>query len=122
MNLASLKSKLLPFLDTAKEYGEKAKVYGGKALDFTQRQIQGTPIFLKDEESYNIHASARRAIVIGYDEESSLSQEVILRAPVWAAKAWTDAAEIRYISLTKSPELARIIKMTGPIEMRVSFE
>lgn len=41
---------------------------------------------------------------------------------MWAAKAWTDTAEIRYISLTQTPELAQAIKMTGPVEMRVFFE
>lgn len=59
--------------------------------------------------------------MIGYDEKDPLSQEVILRSPVWAAKAWTDTAEIRYISLTKTPELAQAIKMLGPVEMRVFF-
>jgi hypothetical protein len=114
MNFASLKNNILPFLSKAKTYGEKAKVYGEKAkiygekaLDFTQRQIQNTPIFLKTEEAYNIHVSAKRAVFIAYDENEKIAQEVLLRSPVWAAKAWTDNAEIRYLSITQSGDLAR---------------
>lgn len=115
MDFSNIKNKLTPIFD-------QAKVYGGKALDFTQKQAQGTPIFLKTEEAYNIHQSSRRAIVIGYDENNTLSQEVTLRAPVWSAKAWMDNAEIRYIALSKTPELAQIINMQGPVEMRVSYD
>lgn len=115
MDFTTIKSKLTPIFD-------QAKVYGGKALDFTQKQAQGTPIFLKTEEAYNILESSKRAIVIGYDENNTLSQEVTLRAPVWSAKAWMDNAEIRYISLSKTPELAQVIGMQGPVEMRVSYE
>lgn len=122
MDFTSLKKNIIPFFKKAKNYGEKAKVYGEKALDFTQRQVQNTPIFLKTEEAYNIHVSAKRAIFIAYDENEKVAQEVLLRAPVWAAKAWMDNAEIRYLSITQNGDLARTIGVVGSIEMRVSYE
>lgn len=113
MDFSSLKNNILPFLSKVKTYSnkasEKAKIYGDKALDFTQRQAQATPIFLKTEEAYTLHISEKRAILIAYDENEKIAQEVLLRSPVWAAKAWMDHAEIRYVSLTKNPDLARSI-------------
>ena len=122
MNFSNLKKNILPFLSKAKSYWDKAKIYGEKALDFTQRQAQNTPIFLKTEEAYNIHVSAKRAIFIAYDEEKKVAQEVLLRSPVWAAKAWMDNAEIRYLSITQNPDLARTLGVIGPIELRISYE
>lgn len=122
MDLSSLKKNILPLWGKTKTLWKTAKVYGEKALDFTQRQAQSTPIFLKTEEAYNIHTSAKRAVFIAYDEEKKVAQEVLLRSPVWVAKAWMDNAEIRYLSITQNPDLARTLGIVWSIEMRVSYE
>jgi len=41
--------------------------------------------------------------------------------PVWATQAWTDAAELKYIELSQNEDLARTLKVVGPIEMRVAY-
>jgi putative SOS response-associated peptidase YedK len=87
----------------------QAKTYGAKALQFTQKQAQNTAIFLKTEEEYNIAQTAKRAIFIAYDETNPLSEEILLRSPVWTTKAWMDTAEVRFLSITASPDLARTL-------------
>jgi hypothetical protein len=114
MDFKQLSENLTPFLD-------QAKTYGVKALQFTQKQAQNTAIFLKTEEEYNIAQTAKRAIFIAYDDTNPLSEEILLRSPVWTTKAWMDTAEVRFLSITASPDLARTLWVTGPIEMRVSY-
>jgi hypothetical protein len=108
-------------LKTLTPYLDQAKVYGWKALEFTARQAQGTPVFIQNEEEYNIHSSLKRSILIAYDDREKISQEILLRTPVWATKAWMDAATIRYLSISATPDLARLIGITTPIEMRIAY-
>lgn len=90
---------------------KKAKVYGGKALDFTAKQVQATPLFLRTEEAFNIHASAKRSVLIAYDETDEDVKNILLLLPVWAGKAWIDNAELRYISLSEDRDLGKTLKI-----------
>jgi len=96
MNLTSIKEKLTPYI-------EKAKDASQKVLIFTEKQVQSTPIFLKNEEEYNIHITAKYAIVVAYDETHEVAHVIRMMMPVWSAQAWTDMAKLRYISI-KNPQ------------------
>jgi hypothetical protein len=117
-----LKEKARPYLKKTEPYIEKAKDYGEKALDFTLEQAAATPVFLQNEEAVNIHFSSRRSILFSYDETDDTAKNLALLFPVWGTKAWMDAAELRFISLSKSKDLAKTLKISGPVEMKVSFE
>jgi len=65
MDWNALKQKTSSYLQKATPYVEKAKQYGGKALDFTQKQIQNTPIVLKTVAEYEtLVVDAKRLILI----------------------------------------------------------
>ena len=112
MNIASLKEKLTPYI-------EKAKDASQKALVFTEKQVQNTPIFLKNEEEYNIHITAKYAIVVAYDETHEVAHTVRMMMPIWSAQAWTDMAKLRYISNKKDGELVQSLGYTLPFSLRV---
>ncbi len=78
-----LKDKITPYAKKVNPYLDKAKVYGEKALDFTAKQAQATPLFLTTEEAYNIHASAKRAILIAYDDTDDDVKNILLSLPIW---------------------------------------
>ncbi|MBP9779341.1 hypothetical protein KBD33_01820 [Candidatus Gracilibacteria bacterium] len=113
-----LESKATPFLTKIVNYG---KDYTDKTLDFTTKQIAMGSSFLNTEEEVNIHASAKRSILIAYDETDKEMKTLFLLMPIWAPKAWMDNAELKYISIRENRELARTIGIEGPIEMRVSY-
>ena len=114
MDWKSLTSKLDPFLDSAKNAGFKA-------LDFTQKQLQNTPIVLKTMDEYTLLRGSKRFILIAYDEMEDISREAILRSPVWWAQAWSDAAEIRFLEISSTSDVARSLWVVGPLEMRVWY-
>jgi hypothetical protein len=123
MNWSELKQKATPYIEKATPYVEKAKTYGGKALDFTQKQLQNTPIVLKTMEEYDAAiVDAKRLILIGYDESNPLSQELLLRSPVWSANAWTDNASLRFYTYTLSPDITSHLGALPPVDMRVYFQ
>ncbi|MDD2694164.1 MAG: hypothetical protein PHY14_04530 [Candidatus Gracilibacteria bacterium] len=122
MDWNALKQKTSSYLQKATPYVEKAKQYGGKALDFTQKQIQNTPIVLKTVAEYEtLVVDAKRLILIGYDETNPLSQELLLWTPVWSTQAWSDNASLRFFSLQTSPEIARQFGFTSGVDMRVFY-
>lgn len=41
--------------------------------------------------------------------------------PIWATQAWTDAASLKYIELSASPDLAQTLGIKEVLEMRVSY-
>ena len=57
MNWEALKQKTIPFVD-------KAKAAGIKALDFTQKQMQSTPITIKNEAEFETLKTEKRLIII----------------------------------------------------------
>lgn len=113
--------KTKPLVTKAQIYGSKAKSYGSDALSFVGKQIETTPIFLTSEESYNMHISTKRAILIAYDNRDPMAKSIRLMMPIWATQAWTDAAELKYIETSTNIELARNLGIVNPLEMRVSY-
>ncbi len=109
-----LADKTAPFVQKAKSYGSSAVAYIGK-------QIETTPIFIKNEEEFNMHIHAKRAILIAYDGREEMSEYVRLMMPVWATQAWSDAAELKYLEISTYPDLAKTLNIVGPIEMRVIY-
>ena len=114
--------KASPYLEKITPYVEKGKIYGAKALDFTGKQIQNTPIALKNVTEYEkILTLSKRLILIAYDEEEAISQDIVLRSPVWSTMAWSDNASIRFFSIQSSSELATHLGITSPVDMRVYY-
>lgn len=122
MDWNSLKQKTSSYIQKATPYMEKAKMYGNKALEFTQKQLQQTPIVLKTLAEYEASVvDIKRLILIGYDETNPLSQEILLRTPVWSTQAWSDNASLRFFSLQTSPEIAQQLGFLGGVDMRVYY-
>lgn len=91
MDIATIKEKLTPYI-------EKATDAGKKALVFTEKQVQTTPIFLKTETEYHDHVHAnKRSIVIAYDENHEIAHTIRMMMPIWATLAWTDTASLKYM-------------------------
>jgi hypothetical protein len=114
MDWKSLTAKLDPFITQAKDAGYKA-------LDFTQKQLQNTPLVLKTLEEYNLLRSSKRFVLISYDETDPLAREVLLRSPVWSTQAWSDAAELRFVEVASAPDIVRSLDISGPLDMRVWY-
>ena len=121
MDWKSLTAKLNPLTAKLNPFLEKAKDVGFKALDFTQKQLQNTPIVLKTLEEYTLLRESKRFILIAYDESDPLAREVLLRSPVWSTQAWSDAAEIRFIEISSAPDIVRNLNITTPLDMRVWY-
>ena len=102
MDFTKIKQTLSPYIQKGKQLGEKA-------LDFTGKQISGTPLFLQSEEEYNIFCSAKRSILVAFDKRDSTIKNIILSFPIWSTKAWTDMAEIRYLAIDENPDLAKTL-------------
>lgn len=97
MDIASIKQKLTPYI-------EKATDAGKKALVFTEKQVQTTPIFLKTETEYHEHITGnKRAITIAYDENHEIAHTIRMMMPIWATMAWADTASLKYMGQTNSP-------------------
>lgn len=88
MNWQELRQKSLPYLEKITPYVDTVKEYSLKALDFTQKQLQNTPIVLKSITEYEVLVGMKRLILIGYDEKYPLVQELLIRAPLWSTLAW----------------------------------
>lgn len=121
MNWEQLKQKANTYLEKTKPYVETAKTYGEKALDFTQKQLQNTPIVLKSVSEYNTLVAEKRFIIIGYDETDKVSQEVLLRSPVWSANAWSDNASLRFYTLQGAPDIAHELGHTHGVIQKVYY-
>jgi hypothetical protein len=106
--------KLDPFFDKAKEAGYKA-------LDFTQKQLQNTPIVLKTIDEYTLLRTSKRFVLIAYDEKDPIAREILLRSPVWSAQAWSDAAELRFVEISSAPDIIRNLGITTSMDMRVWY-
>ncbi len=121
MDWKSLTAKLDPLTAKLNPFLDKAKDVGFKALDFTQKQLQNTPIVLKTLAEYTILRESKRFILIAYDESDPLAREVLLRSPVWSTQAWSDAAEIRFVEVASAPDIVRNLGITTPLDMRVWY-
>lgn len=122
MNWNDLKNKASPYLERVNPYIEKGKTYGAKAIDFTQKQLQNTPIVLKNVSEYeSILALSKRFILMAYTEEDAPSQEMLLWSPVWSTLAWSDNASIRFFSVQSAPEIAQHLGVNTSVDMRVYY-
>ena len=119
--LDPLKAKLAPYTKKLDPFVEKAKEMGVKTLDFTQRQMQNTPLVLKTQKELDDVRSAKRLIVITYDQSDVSSRELLLRAPVWATRAWSDATELRWVERSASPDIVSSLGVTTPVDMHVWY-
>lgn len=100
---------------------KKAKGYTSDAVAYVGKQIEQTPIFIKTEAEYNEFITNKRTISIAYDSRDISSESIRLMMPIWATQAWTDAADLKYIEISSTEELVKILKIKGPLEMRVSY-
>ncbi len=111
------------FTDTLTPYVNKAKEYGQKAAKFAENQIQTTPLFIKTQAEYENLLTEKRAIIVAYDEnQDDIAKEIRLLSTVWLTRAFMDAAKLRFISTRESAELAQNIGIIGPLDMRIRFE
>lgn len=121
MDWKSLLEKTKTITEKSKPLIEKAKVYSSSAIAFVWKQVEQTPIFIKTEEEYNIHASEKRSICIAYDASNTISEPIRIMMPVWATQAWTDTAVLKYIEISWSKDLSSTLQISWPLEMRVSY-
>jgi hypothetical protein len=125
MDFAAFKKKFqdatAPLAEKAAPFLEKAKVAGFKAMDFTQKQLQNTPIVMKTVDEYKDFLTKKRIIMIAYDETSLESREILMRIPLWSTQAWSDAAEIRFVETSKESELTTHLAIQTPVEMKVWY-
>jgi hypothetical protein len=125
MDFAAFKKKFqdatAPLAEKAAPFLEKAKVAGYKAMDFTQKQLQNTPIVMKTVDEYKDFLTKKRIILIAYDEKSLESREILLRTPLWSTQAWSDAAEIRFVETSKESELTTHLAIQTAVDMKVWY-
>jgi hypothetical protein len=114
MDWKSLTSKLEPYIS-------KAKDAGYKALDFTQKQLQNTPVVLKTLEEYTNLRGSKRVVLFAYDESDMDAKNLLLRSPIWTTQAWGDAAEFRLVEIHSAPDIARELQIKTPVDMRVWY-
>jgi hypothetical protein len=124
----NIASKAKPLFDKTKAIAdkaapivEKAKTYGSWAVAYVGKQIEQTPIFLKTEEEYNIHVASKRSILVAYDSRDESSEAIRVMVAVWKTQAWTDAAELKFLEISGNEDLAKTLKIVGPLEMRVAY-
>jgi hypothetical protein len=111
------------FTDTLTPYVNKAKEYGQKAAKFAEDQIQTTPLFIKTQVEYEDLLTEKRAIIVAYDEnQDDIAKEIRLLSTIWLTRAFMDAAKLRFISIHESAELVQNIGIVGPLDMRIRFE
>ncbi len=125
MDFAAFKKKFqdatAPLAEKAAPFLEKAKVAGYKAMDFTQKQLQNTPIVMKTVDEYKDFLTKKRIILIAYDETSLESREILMRTPLWSTQAWSDAAEIRFVETSKESELTTHLAIQTAVDMKVWY-
>lgn len=40
---------------------------------------------------------------------------------IWKTQAWTDAADLKFFEISTNEDLAKTLKIVGPLEMRVAY-
>ncbi len=108
--------------NTLNPYLTKAKEFGKKAAEFTENQIQTTPIFIKTQAEYDALINEKRVILISYDETHAVANDIRLFSTMWITRAFVDNAKIKFISLTQSRDLVSNLWLVDSIDMRVFFE
>ncbi len=108
--------------ETMTPYLNKAKEYGQKAAKFAEEQIQTTPLFIKTQEEYESLITEKRVVIIAYDETQDVAKEIRLLSTIWMTRAFMDTAKLRFIILDESLDFIRNNGFVGPLDMRVRFE
>ncbi len=121
MDWSKFTDKLKPLKEKAAPFLEKAKDAWFKALDYTQKQLQNTPLVLKTIEEYTDLRTKKRVIVIAYNQNAPESREILMRSPLWWTQAWSDASELRFIETSEESELISHIAITTSLDMRVWY-
>jgi hypothetical protein len=125
MDFTSLKQKFQdatkPLMEKAAPLLDKAKDVGVKALDFTQKQLQNTPVVLKTVDELTDLRTKKRVILIAYDQSDASSREVLLRSPVWMARAFSDIAELRFVEIEWASAVRDHLGIKTPLDMRVWY-
>ncbi len=125
MDFAALKKKFTdaatPLMQKAAPLVEKAKVAWFKAIDYTQKQLQNTPLVLKTVDEYKDFLTKKRAVLIAYNETIPETREVLMRMPIWSTQAWSDAAEVRLVEISKESEIASHLGIQTALDMKVWY-
>jgi hypothetical protein len=122
MNLDILKQKIAPLVEKSQPFLDKAKIAGIGALDFTQKQLSFTTLFLKTEEEYTNHIQKKRSILIAYDPTDEKYKTLVGLFPLWITTAWLDAADIRFVDSGASGPINHLIKTQDALEMQIRYE
>jgi hypothetical protein len=122
MDWNSLKQKILPYMDKAKPYINTAKEYGQKAVVFAEDQLQTTPLFIKNQAEYDDLLIAKRTIILAYDEADVSAEQIRAYSPIWITRAFMDNATLRFISFSECHDLASSLGFTWPLDMRVRLD
>jgi hypothetical protein len=116
MDWKSLTDKLNPLVNKAKELGKKA-------AEFTEDKIQMTPLFIRTMDEYTKFLTEKRTILVAYDNSvDAVADEVRLHSSMWMARAFMDAAGLKFVSINEYPELAHHIGLTGSLDMRIRYQ
>lgn len=102
MDWKKITEKMNPYVNKAKEYGQKA-------AKFAEEQIQTTPLFIKTQEEYDALIVEKRVIIIGYTDTQDIAKEIRLLSTVWLTRAFMDTAKLRFILLDDTVDFARNI-------------
>lgn len=121
MDWTKLTDSLKPLKEKAAPFLEKAKDAGFKAMDYTQKQLQNTPIVLKTLDELTELRTKKRVVLITYDQEAISNRDIILRSPMWSAQAWSDAAELRFVEVSTGGDIVSHLNINTPVDMRVWF-
>ncbi len=122
MDWKKLTETMTPYISKMDPYLDRAKQYGKKAAEFTEEQIQMTPLFIKTQAEYDTLITEKRVILIAYDETQPIAQEIRLLSLLWLTRAFMDTARLRYVSLVESRDLATHLGLMSPLDMRVIFQ
>ncbi|MBC7504063.1 hypothetical protein H7169_03755 [Candidatus Gracilibacteria bacterium] len=122
MDWKQITQKILPYTDKMSPYIKKAKIYGIKAIEFAEDQIQMTPLFVRTQDAYNTLLTDKRVVIIAYDETHAIAGDIRLLSSVWLTRAFMDTTQLRFISMIESADLSRNLGFSTPLDMRVRFE
>lgn len=119
MDFNSIKQSLSDAFSTA---SEKAKEFSEKTLEFAGDHLAKTPLFIDNSEEYSQVLSAKRAVILAFDETSNIEKDILVMLPIWQADSFIDSTTFRYMNKEVSDILLTEKGYKLPIEMRVFFE
>ena len=110
MDWKQLKENAVKHAETLKK---EALHLADQASYLSANGITKTPLTVKTAEEFSqIQDTARLVLVVG-NETSETYRNLVLKLPVLASKAWVSSAQLRFVDTTKTPELKKILGVTG---------